>query len=100
MTPTRARALEFVRQVVAEGLAGHPARVFLFGSSARGDALMRSDIDVAVLPLEPLPFAVMARIAGDLDESWIPYTVDLVNLAEASDEMRGHILEHAVEWPM
>ncbi len=35
--------------------AGRRARVFLFGSWARGDARRYSDIDVAILPAEPLP---------------------------------------------
>ncbi|MCA8931859.1 MAG: nucleotidyltransferase domain-containing protein [Rhodospirillaceae bacterium] len=99
-TPVRARALNTVHRIVAEGLAGHPARVFLFGSSARSDVLPRSDIDVAILPLAPLPFSVFAKIASELDESPIPYTVDLVNLDHASPDLRETILVEGLEWPM
>ncbi|MGD0497138.1 MAG: nucleotidyltransferase domain-containing protein [Bryobacteraceae bacterium] len=47
--------LNEVRRLVLRGLSGRRARVYLFGSWARGDASRVSDIDVAVLPLEPLP---------------------------------------------
>ena len=100
MSPTRARALATARQIVSTGLAGHAARMFLFGSSARGDAVPRSDIDGAVLPLQTLPPLVLATIAAALDEGLIPYTVDLIDLSEAGDGLRSKILREGVEWPI
>ena len=44
-----------VRRIVLNGLKGYRARVFLFGSWAKGDAGRTSDIDFAVLPLDPFP---------------------------------------------
>ena len=38
------------RRIICRGLAGLRARVYLFGSWARGDARRTSDIDVAIDP--------------------------------------------------
>src|SRR5262245_21451910 len=61
-TSTRARALERVRGIVCDVLEGREARVYLFGSSARGQARRSSDIDVAIDPLRPLPPALLAEL--------------------------------------
>jgi predicted nucleotidyltransferase len=61
--------LEAVRRIVLSGLRGHRARVFLFGSRARGDHRAASDIEVAVLPLDALPAGMLARIREELEES-------------------------------
>ena len=100
LSPPRSRALRTVGKIVTGGLAGYRARVFLFGSSARGDAVARSDIDVAVLPLDPVPPLVLARIAAGLNECDSPYAVDLVDLTAASPELRSRVLSQGIEWPM
>jgi hypothetical protein len=53
----------------------------LFGSSARGEPWQHSDIDIGILPRDDLPSSVFARLAGDIEESMIPYDVDLVDFA-------------------
>jgi hypothetical protein len=44
-----------LKRIVMGGLRDFNVQVYLFGSYARGNAHRCSDIDVAVLPLEPLP---------------------------------------------
>ncbi len=56
-----AKQLVRVRKIVLDGLRGHQVRVYLFGSAAQGLAGPGSDIDVAVLPLKPLPFPNVSR---------------------------------------
>jgi predicted nucleotidyltransferase len=57
-------------------LAAHRARVWLFGSRVRGAGGRSSDIDVALLPLEPLPADTFARIEEELENSQVLYPVD------------------------
>jgi len=40
--------LKEARRIVLDKLRGVPARVFLFGSRARGDTRRASDIDIAI----------------------------------------------------
>ena len=77
--------LNQVKHLVQKGLEGHGVKVILFGSHATGKAGRTSDIDVAVLPLEPLPREVLSEIRYDLQESNVLYHVDLVDLTESGN---------------
>lgn len=86
------------RAIVLRALAGREVRVFLFGSRARGEAHPASDIDIGVLPEEPLPRGLLAELREALEESAIPQTVDLVDLSEADPGFRARVLAEGVEW--
>ncbi|MDA8108668.1 MAG: nucleotidyltransferase domain-containing protein [Betaproteobacteria bacterium] len=86
------------REIVLRALAGSGARVFLFGSRARGDAYLASDIDIAVLPSRPLPAGLLADLREQLEESALPQTVDLVDLSEADPDFRSRVLAEGIEW--
>jgi len=87
-----------IRRIVLEGLAGRKVRVYLFGSWARGVATRTSDVDVAVLPLEPLPAGLLSAVREALEESAVPYTVDLVDLSQTDPAFRARVLEEGVLW--
>jgi uncharacterized protein len=90
--------LDRVRRIVLGVLAAQPARLFLFGSRARGDAGPRSDIDIAVLPQLPLAEGTLARMREALEESTIPYLVDVVDLTDADETFRRRVIEEGVPW--
>ena len=83
MNPTRKRAIEELRRIVLAALGEHDAAVWLFGSCARGDVRQHSDIDIAILPREELPLGFFGGLHADIEESTIPYDVDLVDLSHA-----------------
>lgn len=91
-------SLAEVRRLVLEGLGDHRAKVWLFGSRAVGGARESSDIDVAVLPLDALPPETLARIRDALDESTVPYRVDLVDLRSSPGSLRERILREGISW--
>jgi predicted nucleotidyltransferase len=93
-----ARALEEVRRIVVEGLRAQQAAVYLFGSYARRDASPHSDIDVAVESSAPLSAGTLARIRERLEESWVPYRVELVDLTRVGDAFRKRVLVEGVRW--
>jgi predicted nucleotidyltransferase len=90
--------LETARRIVLEGLGSQRARVFLFGSRARGTARRSSDIDVGVIAEVPLAPGTLARIREALEESTIPYTVEVVDLSSADETFRRRALAEAVPW--
>ena len=96
--PARSSDLDEVRRLVSEGLRGYKARIYLFGSWAKGNAGRASDIDVAVMPLEPIPRHVFGEIRSALEESLIIHTVDLVDLSGASEDFRERVLREGVSW--
>lgn len=53
--------------------------VFLFGSSVTGLHSLSSDIDVGFLGPAPLSQNILRCIREDVEESFVPYRVDLVD---------------------
>ena len=98
MNPTRARAIEDLRQMVLETLGKRAAEVWLFGSCARGDARQHSDIDIAILPRDELPSAFFAELAECVEESSIPYDVDIVDLRDAAPTLIDEVRREGVKW--
>jgi nucleotidyltransferase substrate binding protein (TIGR01987 family) len=77
MMPTAARDLDEARRIVFRHLAGRQAQVYLFGSRARGEARRFSDIDIAILPGQPLPPGFLLDLQDALETSEALYPVDL-----------------------
>ena len=90
--------LEGVRRIIRSGLKGYRARIYLFGSWAAETAGRTSDIDVAVLPIDPIPRHMLSEIREALEESGVIYPVDLVDLSESSEQFRARVLREGVLW--
>jgi uncharacterized protein len=95
---TRQRAIEELRRMVLAALGDHDAEVWLFGSCARGEALRHSDIDIAVLPRDELPSAFFSDLAEGVEESSIPYDVDIVDLRSAASTLIDEVRREGVKW--
>ena len=99
MSPkTAADDLTEARRIVLESLGMHPVRVYLFGSRARGEEGRASDIDIAVLSSEPLPGWILSEVRERLDESQIPFKVDVIDLSTMDPAFRERVLKEGVPW--
>src|SRR5260370_42517599 len=98
MNPTRERAVERLRGIVLDALGDRNAAVYLFGSHARGEVRHASDIDIAILPRDDLPYAFFADLADKIEESTIPYEVDVVDLREVDPAFRLEVLRSGIKW--
>jgi len=94
----RARALERVREIIFQVLEDRDVRVYLFGSSVTGRVRRSSDIDIAIDPLRALPSALLAELRERLEESDVPYDVDIVDLSAASPEIRASVEREGARW--
>lgn len=74
------------------------AKIYLFGSYARGVQKIGSDIDIAIDIGRPLSFIELNRIARLIDALPIAQRVDLVDLCVVPQEMRKEILENGKPW--
>ena len=70
-------------------------KIYLFGSRARGDEGMHSDIDIAIEGDALGSRLAQARFA--LEESLVPYKIDLVDLSKAS-YMKSIIQKEGIVW--
>ncbi|MDY7002084.1 MAG: nucleotidyltransferase domain-containing protein [Thermodesulfobacteriota bacterium] len=95
---TKQDDLKTVRRIILDGLKGHKAKVFLYGSTAKGEASQGSDIDVAVATLKPLPPGLLSAIREALDESPVPYPVELIDLSLVSPDWAEQIQKQGILW--
>lgn len=95
---TERRWLEQVRAIATRVLQPYDVDLYLFGSRARGDARVASDIDLALDPRGELPPIVLARLEEEFDESTVPVVVDLVDLREAGETLRAKAKREGIRW--
>ena len=98
MTFDRDPYLDRIKEIVLDGLSGYSVTVYLFGSRARGPVRRASDVDIAVEAHEPLPPRVLARLRDRLEESTVPYRVEILDFASAGDDLRMRIKQEGVVW--
>jgi hypothetical protein len=91
--------LDSLRDLVVGAIAPWGARVWLFGSRARGDARPGSDVDIAI---EARSRSVPAHVVGELlqriEDSLLPWNVDLVDLADVDEGFRRRVQAEGVAW--
>ena len=92
------RDLDAARRIVRRVVGSEDAQLLLYGSRARGDAGPHSDIDLALLPRRSLPPGVLARVREALEDSTIPYRVEIIDLSTVNEEFRRKVLAEAIPW--
>ena len=83
-------ALQKIRAVFVR----HPQveKAILYGSRAKGTYQNGSDIDLTLHGGDDLTLNVLCKIANDLDDLFLPYTIDLSIFHDISDpDLVGHI---------
>lgn len=90
--------LTLARDIASRLLAGTGAKAILFGSRARGDARQWSDIDLAIESDNDLPPEILSALREAFEESNLLLNVDVVDLRDASAEIRSAVLREGVPW--
>lgn len=75
-----------VRDILHRHVPQH--EVWAFGSRVNGTTKPYSDLDLAVISETPLPLDILAGLAEDFAESDLPWRVDVVDWAAASESFR------------
>lgn len=94
----RDRVLAELRKLVLAHVARFDAQVVLFGSWASGQENRASDIDVAIDAPRALPPGALARLREAIEESTIPYAVDIVDLRDCDVPFRERVLREGIPW--
>lgn len=90
--------LSQIFEIIAAHLGEYPVRVYLFGSRARGWSRTSSDCDIGVEPMHDLPVGLLSRLREKLEESHIPYVVEVVDLAQADQEFAQKVRDEGLLW--
>ena len=92
------RYLAALREIVRKEMSDAPAKIYLFGSWAKGEARASSDIDVAIDWAGDDAAAKIAALRECIEESPIPYRVDVVHMQQASSAMIANIHREGIVW--
>ena len=92
-------AVKEARRITLSILKGQQVKAWLFGSRASGRARNFSDIDVALdAGAKQVPRGLLVRLADALEESHIPFRVDLVDMCAVSPAVRINIEKEGQLW--
>lgn len=81
---------EYILDIVREIIKYNPKKIILFGSRARQDAKISSDIDIAVDA--DIDFRSQRKLKEDIEKVSGLYSVDVVFLNQINPEFRQKIL--------
>lgn len=94
----REQILYELKKIITSALSDTDARVYLFGSWARNEEKQSSDIDIAVEACSQLSSSIWLELNERVEESVIPYHVDIVNLEEASAALIQNVKKEGILW--
>lgn len=93
----RMPTIEDLREFLQEYFLSKKVRVYLFGSRARGTGKPFSDIDLALVSSEDLSMD-LALLRDYLEESNLPYKVDLLEYRKADQRLQEIIKKEGILW--
>jgi predicted nucleotidyltransferase len=90
--------IAIAKKIVLKQLGTKQFKVFLFGSRAYGNARFNSDIDIGLWGSCRVPVKLKIAIEDALEESVVPFNVDIVDFSLVDDTFKKFALEKIVEW--
>jgi len=90
------KTINNLKEFLVDFFKGKEVKLFLFGSRARGDNTIFSDIDIGILSDKDIrkDIVILREI---LEESNIPYKVDIVELSKNRD-LLDVVLKEGKRW--
>jgi len=70
-----------IKEIIFRFLDPKEYQVFIFGSRVTGKAKKFSDYDIGIFGKKPVPWHVLSEIEEALEESDLPYKVDIVDFS-------------------
>jgi len=77
-----------IKKIIYSFLDPKDCQVFVFGSRTTGKARKFSDIDVGIKSSKPIPWWKLSAIEEALEESDLPYTIDVVDFNLVSEKFK------------
>ncbi len=81
-----------IKEIISKFIDPDKYEIFIFGSRATGHALEYSDCDIGISGKKALPLRKIALIKEALEESELPFRVDIVDFFMVSDNFKKEAL--------
>jgi len=85
----------YIRLLIKERISSQ-ARVYLYGSCSRRDNWWSSDYDLWIDA--DIPRKVIAELTEQLEESFVPFRVDIVTTPQLNGRFAEHVEREAILW--
>jgi len=82
------KTLTSIKKILFSKLDQTKDKVFIFGSWAIGNNRKFSDIDIGIESKNPKIDNLISHLKEDLEESDIPYMIDLVNFKDTTKQFK------------
>lgn len=90
------QALNDIRQIIRRHVPDKNYKIFLFGSRAGGFARRFSDFDIGISGKTRVPARQFNQIQSDLEDSDLPYKVEVVDFAGVDESFKDLALTHTL----
>lgn len=89
-----------IKETIFKHFSPAEYEVFLFGSRAKGNNRKWSDYDIGILgkTKTKIPYGILTKVESELEESDIPYKVDIVDFTQISDRFKSVALKNKKIW--
>ena len=90
--------IQKIKEMVLDFLKDEEVKIVLFGSRARKDSSIFSDVDIGVMPYGKLDETRLTLLREKVENLNIPYKVEIVNFSEVSPEFKEEALREIIVW--
>jgi hypothetical protein len=90
--------IQNLKKHVLELLKDEEVKIILFGSRARKDNAVFSDVDIGIIPKGALNGKKITLLRELIENLNIPYKVDVVDLSTVSDEFKKEAMAEVEVW--
>lgn len=87
-----------LKDLILSELKNEKVKVFIFGSRARRDNYIASDVDIGYIPSNNFDTKKIALLKEKIDNSNIPYKVEIVNFDHVSEDFKNEALKNIEIW--
>ena len=89
--------LNRIKEIIIGNINRDITSVFLFGSRT-GECSLSSDVDVGLLSSAVIDKKAISRMKNDIEESDVPFHVDIVDFSEVSSYFKKTAMEKIIIW--
>ncbi|MBI3590112.1 MAG: nucleotidyltransferase domain-containing protein [Candidatus Melainabacteria bacterium] len=87
-----------LKKLVLDELKSQNVKIFIFGSRARGDNYIGSDVDIGLISKGKIDSSKISLLKEKIENSNIPYKVEIVNFNEVSEDFKNEALKDIEIW--
>jgi uncharacterized protein len=90
--------IDITKEIVLSLVDKEKISVFLYGSRAANNARHDSDIDIGLWSPEILDSSLIRRINDAIEESVVPYHIDITDFSKVSSDFKKIATEEIILW--